>query len=274
MKKSSRRLSREREQVLSDLAEEVASRQALPVVPQVLLQSLGITSSFNDYGDAFDGMLECRSGLFHVYCNLARVESADSPRARFTLAHELGHYFIDEHRNALASGAAAAHPSFCDYQSPEMVEVEADCFASSLLMPWQRFSRSAKKAAAGLNGVIELAKQFSTSISATALRYLRFTDAAPSIIVKWNRDGFGWKRLSTAAYEQGLRRTIEDPGELPVGSATELVLSGRADGVVERGTTAAAWFPFIQSGSFRNALFKEHAVSLGRYGALTMLFPV
>src|SRR5207247_1657430 len=108
--------------------------------------------SFGRYGDAFDGLLEHRSGRFHVYANLDRVEREDSPRARFTLAHELGHYFIDEHRNALAAGLALSHPSFCDFESDLPVEKEADHFASNLLMPAKGFRKLAARAPLGLEG--------------------------------------------------------------------------------------------------------------------------
>jgi hypothetical protein len=50
-------------------------------------------------------------GRFHIYCNLDRENLPSSPRARFTLSHELGHYFIDEHQNNLASGQVRPHPS-------------------------------------------------------------------------------------------------------------------------------------------------------------------
>src|SRR5689334_23997225 len=53
------------------------------------------------YGNCFDGLLEYEAGEFHVYCNVDRGNIPGGARARFTLAHELGHYFIDEHRIAL-----------------------------------------------------------------------------------------------------------------------------------------------------------------------------
>lgn len=272
MKRSSRRLAKERELLLSELAEAAGLTQQLPIDPLLILRSEGIRDSFNHYGDAFDGLLEWRASGFHVYCNLARVEQRDSARARFTLAHELGHYFIDEHRNALMSGRAPAHPSFCDYQSPHLVEVEADCFASALLMPWTRFKASAKKATKGLEGIVELAKQYRTSITATALRYLQF-DASPCVILKWEAGGYSWKRLSSSAYIQGYRKTLEDPARLPRDCPTAKVLAGGTSGVMKAGTTASTWFPFVQASSDRNAIFMEQAISLGRFGALTLLSP-
>ncbi len=115
-------LTQERKNDLAHLAEAVlaeAGRQEanLPLDLATLVREMGLTLSFGHYGGAFDGLLEHRTGRFHVYCDLDRVERPNSPRARFTLAHELGHYFIDEHRQALSAGVAPSHRSFCEYES-------------------------------------------------------------------------------------------------------------------------------------------------------------
>src|SRR5258706_3391311 len=99
-------LSPTREQEIAELAEAIADGYfpAKRIDPLAIIQAKGITTSFGHYRDTFDGLLEHQRGRFHIYANLDRVEQADSPRARFTLGHELGHYFIDEHRNALTRG--------------------------------------------------------------------------------------------------------------------------------------------------------------------------
>jgi len=130
-------ISKDRKEEIAELAETVADEHCPTgrVDPVLIAKAKGITLSFGRYEDAFDGLLEHCCGRFHIYCNLDRVERAGSPRARFTLSHELGHFYIDEHRNALKAGRAPSHPSFCDYESKNPVEQEADHFASCLLMP-------------------------------------------------------------------------------------------------------------------------------------------
>ena len=59
-------------------------------------------------------------------------------RKRFAIAHELGHYFIDEHSIALAQNLSAGHCSQTGFVSEIAVEREADLFAASLLMPERR----------------------------------------------------------------------------------------------------------------------------------------
>jgi len=272
---------------ITELAEAVAEEHCPTalVQPERIACARGVTMSFGSYGDAFDGMLEHRAGRpagggrgegrFHIFCNLDRVARADSPRARFTLAHELGHYYIDEHRNALAAGRAPAHRSQCDCESPNPVEQEADGFAANLLMPRRRFLDKAASLAPGLDGIMRLAETFGSSLTSTALRYAA-CDLRPCAVVKWNRHGYAWKRLSSSAFQARYRRTVESPEKLPADSPTARALANEKppeNGFFEAGTAAWAWFPGIQPGDLRDVLFIEQAVALGRFGVLTFLFP-
>ncbi len=267
----SRWLPDAREQELSELAESVVECHGKVIEPLAIARAKEVTTSFNDYGNGFDGMLEARGGRFHIYCNLRGLDGRDHPRARFTLAHELGHFFIDEHRQALLSGRVPAHKSICEFGSNRLVEVEADSFASSLLMPWSRFRPAAVKGRRGLHAVLELANQFRTSLTATALRYVR-ADLFPCVLVKWSSEGYEWKWISRGAYVAGLRKTIESFSRLPPDSPTSRVLKGAA-GVQEAGTTKSAWFPFVDESSDYNPICREQAIGLGRFGAMTLVYP-
>src|SRR5262249_12740077 len=134
----------------------------------------------------------------------------------------------------------------------------------------------AKRAAKGLAGILSLGRTFDTSISSTAIRYVR-DDIIPCTVIKWNHDGMGWRWFSPTTFnEAGFRKVIDDRKTLPSDSATELVFSGTAPDVscfIRRGTTAALWFPFLSDESRRNALMIEEAISLGRFGVLTLLYP-
>lgn len=268
------RLSAQREAEISELAEFVAEDRfpAKRIDPAVIAESVDVAVIPGHYEDKFDGMLEHDCGRFFIYCNLDRVESLESPRARFTLAHELGHYYIDEHRNALKSGQAPKHASHCDFESKNPIELEADHFASCLLMPSERFRRRAKSLPSGLEGIRKLASEFGTSITSAAIRYAKL-DIRKCVIIKWDLDGYGWKWLSPSAYAEGWRKTIEEPAKLIVDSATEKIIAGSANKaeIVSTGTTASHWFPFVFPGSIRDEILREEAVSLGRFGALTFL---
>ena len=278
---------------IAELAEAVAEEHCPRGVvdPEAIARAAGITLSFGAYGDGFDGMLEHQegragapeNGRFHIFCNTDRVASADSPRARFTLAHELGHYYIDEHRLGLASGRVSPHPSQCDSESTILAEQEADHFAANLLMPSARFNAQARRSAPGLAGIIALADSFRTSLTSTAIRYAA-ADICPCAIVKWNWKGYAWKWLSSSTFQARLRRTFETPGELAEDSPTRRALAHQqppACGYFESGTTAAAWFPRVGHErerstaplDDRNLIFIEQAIPLGAYGVLTFLCP-
>lgn len=260
---------------IAELAEAVADEHCPTgaVEPAKIAADKGLTLSFGRYGDAFDGMLEYLAGRFHVYVNLLRVGAADAPRSRFTVAHELGHYFIDEHRQALVSGLAGAHGSLSEYESPADSEQEADAFAANLLMPRRRFVSRAKAAAPGLGGVLELAGHFGVSITATAIQYA-LRDIRPCAVVKWDWRGYSWKHLSTSALAGWFRRTFESPADLSPDSPTRRALAREAPpagGYFESGTVASAWFPGIDPGQWGDAILIEQAVPLGRFGVLTFL---
>jgi IrrE N-terminal-like domain len=261
---------------IAELAEWIA-RECCPVGlvdPTTIAARNGIGLSFNDYEEAFDGLLEHRAGRFHVYCNLRRVESDESDRARFTIGHELGHFHIDAHRWVLEQGRSLPL-SQCDYESAEPIEREADHFAAHLLMPSNRFVKQARGMKPGLPTVLSLRKHFGTSVTSTACRYAT-VGLTPCVVVKWSKDGFAWRCMSMAAREAGFRTTIQSASALPPESPTARALAGEsppASGFFEAGTTAATWFRSVTHGSFRNAILVEQAIPLGRFGALTLLYP-
>jgi hypothetical protein len=262
---------------IAELAEAVAATYAsgTRTEPEAIIAAKGLTLSFGSYDDTFDGMLEHKAGRFHIYANLDRLRSRDSGRARFTLAHELGHFYIDDHRRALQSGRAPSHPSFSDYQSRNPVENEADHFASNLLMPTERFTKAGKRLPLGLDAVLSLKDTFATSITSTAIRYTQL-DLAPCALVKWNTDGFAWKWFAPSTFNSGIRSTVRTTGSVPRDSATGKALAGDAPpekGFFQCGTSASVWFPGIWPGSAKDLVFIEQASPLGDFGVLTLLYP-
>jgi hypothetical protein len=260
---------------IASLAEAVAAEYCPqgPIDLRPVLDDNDITISYGYYSSAFDGMLEHRSQRFHIYCNLDRVDTGDSARARFTVAHELGHFFIDDHRNALKSGAPP-HGSRSEFESTLLVEREADHFASHLLMPSAQFIKVARRHGQGMAGILGIAKHFGTSVTASAIRYAK-AEIVPCVVIKWSATGFQWPWISTEPFRARLRRVQKDLDKLPDDCPTRIALSGAKPppcGYFEAGTTAACWFPYLGDSDSRNILLKEQAMQLGRFGALTFLF--
>ena len=263
--------SREIASLATTLADDYFPDQR--VSPRAILEDRGISCIFGDYGDAFDGLLEHENGQFRVYCNTSRCGHPNTSRARFTLAHELGHYYIDEHRRALRTQSVSRHQSYCSFESNHLIEREADLFATCLLMPPYRFAQEVKNVPEGLDGILDLKESFGTSVTSTAIRYAKH-DTMPCAVIKWHSDEFGWRWISQSMYERGLGQTMDEIEEVPRDSATALALEGVAPeegNYHQRGGTAHFWFPNRRGGS--NHILLEQAVSLGEFGALTLLCP-
>jgi len=270
-------LSNERYSEIAELAEIVALDHCPKdrIDPESIARAIGLTISYGKYQDCFDGLLEHLSGRFHIYCNLDRIESPNSGRAHFTIAHELGHYFIDEHRNALAAGVVPSHPSFCEHESEFLVEKEADYFASNLLLPEKRFRVACRGKKVGLGSILALANLFGTSVTSTALRYTQL-DIVPCAVFKWANNKLQWKWMSTDTFRAKFGSTFQIAAELPPDSPTARALRGEtqsSQSYLEAGTTVSAWFRHIQDSGYRNDILIEQAISLGRFGVLTFVYP-
>jgi Zn-dependent peptidase ImmA (M78 family) len=135
---------------------------------------------FDNYENAFDGMLlyDTDNSDFHIHINIDNGNRQDSKRGRFTLAHELGHYFLDEHRLGLKYGLLEPHASFHNINQKSSIEEEADYFASCLLMPRDKFRNhsSEYKRQSGsknfsLNTLLNLSESFQASILSTLIRF-------------------------------------------------------------------------------------------------------
>lgn len=120
----------QRKRELEDLADFIATEKndKPPVNIAAIAEDNGITYCLGDYQNYFDGLLEYEDGLFHVFINNYGRYNLNTPRIRFSFAHELGHFFIDEHRLVLESGKSLHHPSKYSFDQRNPVEKEADFF--------------------------------------------------------------------------------------------------------------------------------------------------
>ena len=101
---------------------------------------------------------------------------------RFTVAHELGHYFLPGHVNALFTNRNL-HYSQSNFVSANPFELQADYFAASLLMPSQLFLKELRRAGEGFVAIKSLANTFKTSITATAIRFATYAEDPVAVIV-------------------------------------------------------------------------------------------
>jgi Zn-dependent peptidase ImmA (M78 family) len=267
-------IASERVEEIAELAEAVADEYCPTgkVAPEEIAVRKGISLIYDHYGDAFDGVIEHEDGQFYIHCNLDRENVLGSPRGRFTVSHELGHYFIDEHRNALASGRVRPHPSFtADRNRSDLrIEREADLFASNLLMPPARFSAALARARKRLGAIQDLAGKFNVSITCAAIRYVD-AEVEPSVMIHRAPDGYMWSRLSKQFKAMNCGRIINATAQTPADNPSAIcrALGEKPSGVIGAKIAASTWFPALRDG--RGFQLREEAMTLGRYGVLTLL---
>ena len=266
------RREKEIEQLAALLVTQSATKDRVDL--ESIAEAEGITFSFGYYGNSFDGLLECRNGTFHIYINVDTNKGAHSPRARFSFAHELGHYFLDWHRMALDRGVPS-HGSKADFESGYLAaEREADMFAAHLLLPALQVKKAAHHRIDAAE-IVRLAEHFGTSLSATAMRCARL-DLAPLIVMRWTATTRAWCWSSSTFEQRTGNKAFKSIERLPSDSMTRQMLLGSAtesDTITSRGTTLSTWFPGVRAGSSYDDILTEECISLGPHGALTILRP-
>ncbi len=187
----------------------------------------------------------------------------------FSVAHELGHYFLPGHVDAvLADGDN--HESRAGFTSSDRHEMEADRFAARLLMPNKLFSAALRRAGDGLAAIETLHNLCKTSLTATAIRFTQCTRDPVAIIVSMgNRidycfmsdalkgiEGIDWIRKHETVPSGTTTFTFNQ-------DATNVQRAERVSGT----SNLQAWF-----GGRHNTELSEDVIGLGSYGkTLTVL---
>lgn len=160
-----------------------------------------------NYGNACDGRLEYHPAKRRFVCFFnTKYDRGDgqghAPRTRFSLAHELGHYFIEDHHEYLRSGGKS-HASRSEFVASTPVERQADCFAAQLLMPDQLVKPLVNQDELSVESIALVARTFQTSFVSSALRAVEcshFYGAVAAI-----RDGkVIWVKPSAPLIERGV----------------------------------------------------------------------
>lgn len=126
------------------------------------------------------GML-LRAGDNFAICYATHIKSGGFQR--FSIAHELGHYFLAGHPEHVFSGGKGIHESRAGFGSRDQIELEADHFAAGLLMPSHLFKPEAGRYSDGFTAIEKLADRCQTSLTASAIRYAEITDAAVAVVI-------------------------------------------------------------------------------------------
>lgn len=136
---------------------------------------------------------------------------------RFSISHELGHYFIEGHPEALLT--TGMHISRAGFISHDRFEQEADRFAAAMLMPELPFKKAIADHAAGLDCIEVLRKKCETSLTATAIRYSALTSDGVAVISSIG-DAIDWCFMSDGLKQAKGLRWLKKGMAVPARSVT------------------------------------------------------
>jgi hypothetical protein len=195
-----------------EAAEEIVDRLALtaPIDPLAIAHEERhcLRVKGGDFRSQFDGQLEYhpqkkRFVLFYnTKYDAGLPEGQHHPRTRFSIAHELGHYFLERHHTHFMKGGDP-HQSQSERFSDTEMEREADSFASGLLLPSNQVRPIVNERELSLSRVEVIAAKFGTSLVSTALRGVQLSDY-PCAVVGIRAGQIAWSFCSKALIDAGL----------------------------------------------------------------------
>jgi Zn-dependent peptidase ImmA (M78 family) len=188
---------------IADLAEFIAEENNSNglILPQTIADKKDISYTYGNYGDSYVGLLEHSDNQFHIYLNSVKIKPLPHPRTRFTFAHELGHFFIDEHRRLLQKGISLSFSDRWSIEALNPVEQEANQFASHLLIPRFLALPVMHKNARGMQSLLALNKKLKTSISCTASQLVQYADY-PCAVLFFSSNKHFLRRFYSTAFEE------------------------------------------------------------------------
>lgn len=179
---------REAAQLAAELLEANELLDSKPVDPCALvaMETRGLKVIGEDLGAQCDGQLEYDSvrNLFILWYNnrydIGMPEGQHHPRTRFSIAHELGHFYLYHHRGYLMGGGIP-HASFADFSADNLMEREADAFAAGLLMPGPLLGH-VNNVEPTFDHIERMATEFDVSLTCAAIRCIRSSDFPCEIV--------------------------------------------------------------------------------------------
>lgn len=183
--------------------------------------------------------------------------------ARFSVAHEIGHYRLQGHLDAILD-ANGQHVSSVGFRSDEHHEKEADHFAAALLMPTILFTASIKRAGDGLKAIETLADEYETSLEATAIRYAQLS-RDPVAVIRSEGRTINYAFMSEALKDFPDLDWIRKKTPLPPSSVTATFNANKANIEHAERTSGKSdlqdWFD-----SPHSQQVVEEVIGLGNYG--------
>lgn len=142
--------------------EDIAWSLGLKVQHSTLKETCGVLMSFGDNG-------------------IILANPANEGSYRFSVGHEISHFDLHRTKTGRTSCFPEDMVKGCKQRNPQ--EEEANTYAAELLMPRRLFEPRLRKGVPSLELIFDLASQFRTSRTATAIRYIDLSPYPCAIVV-------------------------------------------------------------------------------------------
>jgi Zn-dependent peptidase ImmA (M78 family) len=227
------------EDMVSYVLEDYFPDQSL-VKPEIIAEGEKIKFVIADYNKECRGLIEYKGGKFFIFLDKSFGNNLASPVIRYSFAHELGHYFINEHRMELMSQGVLVQADGDPMLSESIFEKEAEYFASCLLMPRQQFIDDVSGKDFGVWLIHKLCKKYKVSQTAALMRYMELGDEPIAVIFNHNNGRHGYKIQSPQFRHYHLN--LDENGFIPKGSVAGRFCYERKSIKGDTLLTADVWF--------------------------------
>ena len=182
-------------------------------------------------------------------------------RKNFAIAHELGHFELHSDSQLLI----CSDEDMYVWNKIKSQEIEANEFASSILMPEEIFSPYIKKEIPNMDRVSELSGEFGTTLTATSIRYAQLSQEPCAVAVSRNSTLKWYKKSDSFGHHLKVGETLsQDTYAFDFYDGIELPVKPRK-------VPANAW---IAGDIDSDGEIIEHSIALKSYGVVLSLLSI
>ena len=240
---------------------------SLPIDPRAIAEAIGI--AVIEKLDTLAGVSGALIKVDNQFVIAFATHIQSKGFWRFSIGHELGHYLLEGHAEALLPTGQEIHQSQAGYRSDDKYEREADHFSARLLMPNPLFAQAMRSAGEGIGAIMSLSSLCETSLLATANRYIEETDLPMAMVVSLGQrieyaflsdefkefHGLTWPKKGSAI------------PAVPTATFNRVDANVRNAQLEDHESDLRDWF-----GGNRSVMLTEEIIGLGEYGrTLTIL---
>ncbi len=158
---------------------ELLNIKNVPVNPLEICKIFNIDIEYKDIN--LEGVLIVKNASKKILLN---KNIQYETRRRFTISHEIGHYLLPGHENVYR----CTNENIAKYNCYDEKEKEANIFAAELLMPDKYFKKDVNEKSLILDDLISLAEKYQTSLTSTAIKFIKNTKDSGAIILSKNNN--------------------------------------------------------------------------------------